>query len=175
MQEQNVYAEILMIIALLFFCLGLVTKFIGFTQFERLNGILSGEIIFKTELIEIENEEYKLKEIKRIEISNEDYKGKRINYTSGNLGPALSNGTGNFLLIILNIEKSIKVNFEMINSNDIQKIRKELINYHINSKVDFWSLAHILGEESTEEIAELTSEIEKYSTTANSGLAQLGF
>ncbi len=168
--EQNIISKVFMIIALMGFCAGLVTKFMGLTQIEKLDGILDGDVVFKIDSIEIENRNYSLNEIKRIVISNEDYSGKLIHTSSGNLGPALSNGTGNHIIIFLHSGESKKVNFEMINSNDFQKVRNELINYHVNSKIDFWSLAHILGEKSTTEISELTSEIEKFSTIANSSL-----
>ncbi|MFN3969700.1 hypothetical protein [Flavobacterium sp.] len=168
--EQNYVSKTCMAIALIGFFAGLVTKFIGFSQFEKLQGILDGYLVFKVDSIEIENREYNLNEIKRIVISNDDYSGKLVGTSRGHLGPALSNGTGNHIILFLNSRESKKVNFEMINSNDFQKVRNELINYHVNSKIDFWSLAHILGEKSTTEIAELTSEIEKFSTIANSRL-----
>lgn len=170
--EQNYVSRTFMVIALMGFLAGLVTKFIGFSQFEKLNGILEGYIVFKTDSIEIENNDYNLNQIKRIVISNDDYSGKLIGTSRGHLGPALSNGTGNHIILILNSGESKKVNFELVNPDDFQKLRNELISYHVNSKIDFWSLANILGEESTTEIAELTSEIENYGTTANSGFAQ---
>ena len=165
--KQNYISKMFMIIALLGFVSGLITKFIGFSQIEKLRGILEGDLVFKIDSIEIENKSYELKEIKRIVISNDDYSGKLIHMNRGNFGPALSNGTRNHIIIFLNSGESIKVNFELLNSNDFQKVRNELINYHINSKIDFWSLADILGEKSTTEIAELTTEIKNYNTTTS--------
>ena len=52
-------------------------------------------------------------------------------------------------------------NYELYNSNDIQKIRDELINYYLNGKIELDNLANALGEKSRSEIAELKLEIEK--------------
>lgn len=167
--QQNTLSKSFMIIALLGFVAGLVTKFMGFSQIEKLKGKLEGHLIFNFDSIEIENKEYKLSELKRIVISNNDYRGKLVNTSSGDLGPALSNGTRNHIILFLNSGESIRVNFELLNSNDFQKVRSELINYHVNSKIDFWSLAYILGKKSSAEVTKLTSEIKNYGTTANSG------
>ncbi len=160
--EENIVHNIFIGIALAAFCSGLITKLLGFTQIERLEGILDGYITFKMDSIEIENKDYSLSEIKRIEIYNDDYNGKLIHTSRGNLGPALSNGTRNYLILFFNSGEQLKVNFELINSNDFQKVRNELINYHINSKIDFWSIANILGEKSPKETSELTEEINKH-------------
>ncbi len=160
--ENSYFNKIFIGIALLAFCSGIINKFIGFTQIEKLEGVLDGCLVFKTNSIEIENNNFQLNEIKRIEIYNDDYRGKLIHTSSGNLGPALSNGTRNYIILFLISGEQIKVNFELINSDDFQKIRTELINYHVNSKIDFWSLANILGEKSSKETSELTEEINKH-------------
>lgn len=153
---------------------GLVLKFIGLTKIESLRGNLEGYLSFEKEFIIVDEEIYFLEKIRSIQIFNDDYSGKLVNTSKGNLGPALSNGTNNFIIIFLESGKNKKYQFEMINSNDFQKSRTILIEYHIKKKIDFWELANVLGEKSTEEIAELTKEIEvikftQTSTTINPG------
>lgn len=138
----------------------LITRFLGFFKIEKASGILKGFISFNDDSIEVDNIEYNLEDIKRIEISNEDYRGKLSNLHG--FGAALSNGTDNYIVLHFIAGKSKKYNFEMIDSNDFQKIRIQLIKYHIKSKIDFWSLAHILGEKSPKETSELTNEIKKH-------------
>lgn len=160
--ENSYFNKIFIGITVLAFFSGIINKFIGFTKIEKLGGILDGYIVFKSNSIEIENNSFELNEIKRIEIYNDDYRGKLIHTSSGNFGPALSNGTRNYLILFLISGEQKKVNFELINSYDFQKIRTELINYHVKSKIDFWSLANILGEKSSKETSELTEEIKKH-------------
>ena len=54
------YNKIFLVIALMGFCSGLISKFIGFSQIEPLRGVLAGYITFKINSIEIENKEYPL-------------------------------------------------------------------------------------------------------------------
>jgi hypothetical protein len=148
--------------------IGLIFKFKGITQMEPLRGKLDGYLVFEKESINVDGKLYSLNEIKKLKISNDDYSGKLINTSKGNIGPALSNGTNNSIIIFLESGKTKSYQFELINSNDFQNIRTTLIEYYVKKKIDFWELASILGEKSTKEVAELTNEIEAISTTANS-------
>ena len=166
--ENNLFERIFQVIAISGLFIALIVKFIGFSKIEKIDGTFYGYLIFKENSIEVNDKSYDLAEIKRIEISNDDYNGKLVNVASGNFGPALSNGTNNHIIIFLNSGETKKFNFQLINSNDFQKLRTEFINYHVKSKVDFWSLANILGEKSSKEIAELTTQIKTSGTSANS-------
>ena len=141
--------------------IGIFYKIKNFTKTESLRGTLEGDLIFEKESIVINNKPYPLDEINKIKISNDDYIGKLINYTRGNVGPALSNGTNNYLVIFLKSKETVKISFELINSNDFQKIKKPLIEYYLREKIDFEELKYILGEKSRSDIQELHEEISK--------------
>ena len=140
---------------------GIFYKFKGFTEIEPLRGILEGELIFEKESITINNKPYSLDEINKIKISNDDYIGKLIHTSKGQIGPALSNGINNSLILFLKSKETVKISFELINSNDFQKIKKTLIEYHLREKIDFEELKYILGEKSRSDIQELHEEISK--------------
>ncbi|MFA9187312.1 hypothetical protein AAGV33_02720 [Flavobacterium sp. FBOR7N2.3] len=140
---------------------GIFLKLKSLTEIEPLRGILEGELVFEKEFIIIDNKQYSLYEINSIKISNDDYIGKLINYTRGNVGPALSNGTNNYLVIFLKSKAPIKIFFELINSNDFQKTKPILIEYYIKKKIDFEELKYVLGEKSRSDIQELKEEIKK--------------
>jgi len=143
---------------------GLILKFRGLTQIEPLRGTLEGDLIFERESINIGGKSYSLDEINSIQINNDDYSGKLINITRGNIGPALSNGTNNSVILFLKSKETKKYLFELINSNDFQNVRMILIEYHLKGKIDFWELANVLGDKSSSEINDLTDEITKIST-----------
>jgi len=148
--------------------IGLILKFKGFTQIEPVQGKLEGDLIFEKDSIIIDNVVYLLHEIKTIKISNDDYSGKLVNTSKGQIGPALSNGTYNWIIIFLQSGKSKKYFFELINSNDFQNVRSQLINYYLNGKIEFLEVANVLGEKSNVEIQEFKKEVEKIGTAANS-------
>ena len=166
--ENEIFFRVLQILLITFFAAGLVTKFIGFSKVENLPGIIDGYLIFEENQILIGKEKYSLDEIKKIQISNDDYQGKLVNMSSGNLGAALSNGANNFIIIYFKTGKTTRHQFQLLKSDDFQKIRNILILYHVKNKMDFWELANVLGEKSSNEIAELTNEIEKIGTATNS-------
>ena len=164
--ESNLFDKIFQWTIVLTLMCGLATKLKGFTQIEPLNGKIDGFLIFDQQFIKVKNEVFPIETIRKIQISNEDYRGKLSRISKGNFGPALSNGTNNFIIIFFESGKTKKIKFELQNSNDFQIIRETLIDYHLIGKIDFWELAQVLGEKSTSETLALTSEIEKRSTTA---------
>jgi len=142
---------------------GILLKFKGFTEIEPLRGNLEGDLIFEKESLIVNKKQYLLDEIHKIQISNDDYIGKLINFTQGNIVPALSNGTNNHLIIFLKSKETIKVFFELINSNDFQKAKPILIEYYLKKKIDFEELKYVLGEKSLQDIRELKEEITRIS------------
>jgi len=165
--ESNLFDRIFQWTIVLTLVCGLVTKFKGFTQIEPLNGKIDGFLSFEQQFIKVKDEVFPIETIRKIQISNEDYRGKLSGISKGNFGPALSNGTNNFIVIFLESGKTKRFQFELLNSNDFQNVRETLIDYHLIGKIDYWELAQVLGEKSTNETLALTSEIEKRSTTAN--------
>lgn len=141
--------------------IGIFYKIKNFTKTESLRGTLEGDLIFEKESIVINNKPYPLDEINKIKISNDDYIGKLIHTSKGQIGPALSNGTNNSLILFLKSKETVKISFELINSNDFQKIKKPLIEYYLREKIDFEELKYILGEKSRSDIQELHEEISK--------------
>lgn len=159
--EKNIINNIFMSILGLAFIAGLILKFIGFTQIERLNGKLDGYLIFDKDYVQVRDEVFPIGTIHKIQISNDDYYGKLVRISRGNFGQALSNGTNNFVVLFLKSNQTKQFQYELRNSDDFQKIRETLIDYHLKGKIDFWELAKVLGEESTSETLELAAEIER--------------
>lgn len=159
--EENFFDKFFIWVTIFVFFCGLVSKFIGLTKIEPLRGNLEGYLTFEKEFININEKIYLLEKIKTIQISNDDYSGKLIHTSSGNLGPALSNGTNNFIIIFLEGGKTKKHQFELINSNDFQNVRTILIEYYLKRKIEFWELANVLGEKSSSEIRDLKIEIDE--------------
>lgn len=146
---------------------GIFSKFKNLTKIEPLRGTLDGDLVFEKDSITINSEPHSLDEINKIKISNDDYTGKLINYTKGNVGPALSNGTNNYLVIFLKSKETIKVFFELINSNDFQKIKPILIEYYLKGKMDFDEMTYVLGEKSRSDLREIKEEINKIRNSKN--------
>jgi hypothetical protein len=159
--EENFIDKLFGWFAVCGFIFGLILKFNNLNKIEPLRGKLEGYISFQKESITVGKEIHQIETIRNIKISNDDYIGKLVNFTKGNLGPALSNGINNSILIFLESNQSRKYQFELINSDDFQKVRHELISYYICGKIEFDEIANVLGEKSRSEIAELKLEIEK--------------
>jgi hypothetical protein len=155
-------------LAIIGMIIGLILKFKGLTQIEPIRGKLEGYLVFEKESINIDGKLYLLDEIKKIRLTNDDYSGKLINTSKGNIGPALSNGTNNSIIIFLSSKETIQSHFELINSNDFQNIKTILLEYYLKEKIDFDELKNLLGVKNREETRELKEEITKISTTANS-------
>ncbi|KAF2514736.1 hypothetical protein EYY60_03305 [Flavobacterium zhairuonense] len=162
--EHNLIDEIFGWFAVSTFMFGIILKFYNSNKIEPLRGKLEGYLSFEKEAITVGNEIYPLEKIRKIKISNDDYVGRLAHISSGNLGPALSNGTNNFLILFFESSTSKRYAFELINSDDFQKVRETLIDYYLIGKIDYWELAYILGEKSTSEIRALNDEINKKRT-----------
>ncbi len=153
---------------LLAFVAGFILKLLGLSKIEPLKGKLDGFLIFDKDFIQAKDDVFPIETIRKIQISNEDYYGKLARISGGNFEPALSNGTNNFLVIYFESFQTKQIQYELLNSDDFLKIRETLINYHLKGKIDFWELAKVLGEKSTNETLALTAEIKTRDTTANS-------
>ena len=170
--EENLIDKVFMWLAVCTFMFGVILKFYNIGRYELIHGKFEGYLIFEKEKITVCEEIYLIEKIRTIKISNDDYSGKLVNTSRGNLGPALSNGTRNFIIIYFESGESKRYQFEQINSNDFQKVRQELISYYLNGKIEFDEVANVLGEKSQSEVAEFKTEIEKERTTANSSYPQ---
>jgi hypothetical protein len=142
---------------------GLYFKLRGLTQVEPLRGKLEGYLVFEKESIIINGKSYLLDQISKFKLTNDDYIGKIIHTSKGNIGPALSNGTNNSIIIFLKSKETIQIQFELINSNDFQNIRTTLIEYYLKTKIDFEEIANILGAKNRSEIRKLKEEITQIS------------
>lgn len=165
--EKNFFDTIFIWLAVSTSMFAVILKFYNLDKIEALRGKLEGYLLFEKESIIVGNEVFPIEKIRTIKISNDDYSGGLKNISKGNLGPALSNGTNNFILIYFESGESKKYQFELINSDDFQKVRDKLIDYHIIGKIDYWELAQVLGERSTSETLALTDEIERKRATVN--------
>lgn len=159
--EENLFDKIFQYLMIGCFIIGLILKFKGFTEIEPLRGKLDGSIVFNKDSISVKDEIFQIDEVRKIQISNDDYNGRLNGTSKGNFGPALSNGTNNFIVIFFESGISKRYQFELINSDDFQKIRNILIEYHLKGKMDFDEIANVLGEKSSEEIRDFKNEIIK--------------
>lgn len=159
--EQNSIDKVCIWFVISAFMFGIVLKFYNIGRYEPIRGKFEGYLIFEKEKITVCEETYPIEKIRTIKISNDDYSGKLVNNSKGNLGPALSNGTRNFIIIYFESGESKRYQFELINENDFQKVRQELINYYLLGKIDFDEIADVLGEKSRTEVADFKVEIEK--------------
>tara|TARA_R110000868_G_scaffold98459_3_gene271078 strand:- start:37203 stop:37832 length:630 start_codon:yes stop_codon:yes gene_type:complete len=161
--EKNFLNNTLLGMMLITVICGIILGVIGIPKTEPLKGKIDGFLTFEMNSIEIGNKVFEIEKIKNIEISNDDYYGKIVASVRGNFNSPRSNGVANFIKLKLYSGELKMCNYELYNSNDIQKIRDELINYYLNEKIELDNLANILGEKSESEIAELKFEIEKKS------------
>ncbi|EOG6905748.1 hypothetical protein ACRZOL_002522, partial [Flavobacterium psychrophilum] len=159
--EENLIDKVFMWLAVSTFAFGGILKFYNLGRYEPIRGKFEGYLSFEKDKITVCNEIYLIEKIRKIKISNDDYSGKLVNISKGDLGPALSNGTRNLLIIYFESGESKRYQFELINSDDFQKVRQELINYYHLGKIDFDELANVLGEKSRSEVAEFKAVIEK--------------
>jgi hypothetical protein len=159
--EKNVLNNTLLGIMLITSICGMILRLIGIPKAEPLQGEIDGFLTFEMNSIQIENEIFEIEKIKNIEITNDDYYGKIVSSGKGNFNSARSNGVENFIKLKLYSGELKICNYELYNSNDIQKIRDELINYYLNGKIELDNLSYVLGEKSRSEKAELKLEIEK--------------
>ncbi|ENA1793460.1 hypothetical protein ABF176_000256 [Flavobacterium psychrophilum] len=159
--EKNFLNNALLGIVFIAVICGIILGVIGIPKTEPLQGKIDGFLTFEMNSIIIGNELFEIEKIKNIEISNDDYYGKIVASVKGNFNSPRSNGVANFIKLKLYSGELKMCNYELYNSNDIQKIRDELINYYLNGKIEFDILANVLGEKSESEIAELKLEIEK--------------
>ncbi|MBC5864642.1 hypothetical protein [Flavobacterium turcicum] len=158
--EENLLDKVLLWFVLSTFMFGVILKFYNIGKYEPIRGKLLGYLIFEKDKLTVCDEIYPIENIKNIKIYNNDYSGKLVNTSQGNLGPALSNGTSNHIIIFFESGKSKRHQFELINSDDLQKVRKELINYYLKGKIEFDEITNVLGEKSRSEVAEFKLEIE---------------
>ena len=146
------------------FGIGILARLIGSFIRQPLRGTLDGFIELNICGIKIDQKYFPLSEIKKINISNDDFYGKRINLNRSNLNSTISNGVNNELEITLNTGVIEKCYFQLYYPNDLQKNKKELINYHKAEKLDINILINTLGIEKNE-VVEFKKSIE--STPAN--------
>lgn len=128
---------------------------------DSLKGSLEGFIIFKNDVLEIGNETLPINSLKNIEISNEDYYGKMRLRCRGDFNSTFSNGVKNHITITFLSNEQKTYNFQLLNANDFQNVRKELIEYYKKEKMTFENICKVLGEESKKEIDEFKLELSK--------------
>ena len=121
--EKNSINNTILGIILVTFISGMTLRFIGIPVTEPLQGEIDGFLTFEMGSVEIGNDRIKIDTIRNIEISNEDYYGKIVASGTGNFNSCRSNGVANIIKLKLYSGELKKCNFQMYNSNDIQKIR----------------------------------------------------
>ncbi|MFH6999972.1 hypothetical protein ACHRVZ_18770 [Flavobacterium sp. FlaQc-57] len=155
--EKGLFEDVIMKLMLGLFILVFILKTIGLTKPKAINGEFSGFLEFYEDYIIIDQEKFKINEIKSIEISNDDYYGKPDAITG--FEPSLSNGTNNQILLRFKSGITKSYNFELYNEYDMEKVEEELFYYYSKGKIDFFELAKILRIKSKTEIEEFRNKI----------------
>lgn len=157
--ENELFEKILIFCFIGTYIAGLGLKFYGLGTTKDFDGELDGFLVFDFNQITIKDRAIDIADVANISIDNNDYYGRQYANDRNDLNPASSNGSGNFAVITLKSGETLKTQFIMGRSDDFQKIRKELIGYHVKGKIALEALSNILGERSSNEIELLKSEI----------------
>jgi hypothetical protein len=142
--EENEFDKYLMFLFVGTFFLGIILKSFRIFKPDPLRGELDGFLTFEFNHITAQEKIFKLDEIKKIRITNDDYYGKSKG-SGKTFNSNLSNGVHNLCEIILLNGTSFVYHYELYNSDDLQKVRNELINYYKQNKLDFQNLTDVLG------------------------------
>jgi hypothetical protein len=157
--EKNFFDEFVIGIVFLTFFIAIILSIKGFTKPDPLRGMLNGFITFEKEKITFNQQIFTLDDIKKIEITNNDYYGRIKSRSKGNFNSTRSNGVDNKIEITLNNNEKKTFYFELYNSDDLQMVKKELINYYLNDKLHFLNLIDVLNITKYEEIQKFKEEI----------------
>ena len=157
--ERNFFDESVIGFFILTFFVGFVLKIRGFSIPDPLRGSLNGFIIFEKEKIVFNQQTFHLEELKKIEITKNDYYGRIKSNSKGNFNSIRSNGVDNKINITFFNGEKKEFYFELYNSNDLQKVKDELINYYLNGKLHFLNLIDVLDITEYEEIQVFKKEI----------------
>ena len=157
--EKNFFDEFVIGVFILTFFIGIVLSVRGFAKPDPLRGVLNGFITFEKEKITFDQQIFRLEDFKKIEITNNDYYGRLKSYSKGNFNSTISNGVDNKIEITFYNGEKKMFYFELYNSEDLQKVKEELINYYLNGKMHFLNLIDVLGITKYEEIQNFKEEI----------------
>lgn len=159
--ESNIVEMIFGISGIIMVFIFLILTLIGIARPDSLKGYLEGYIIFKPEEIEVGEESIPISGIKSIEISNDDYYGKIKIRSKGDFNSPVSNGVNNCVTITLLSNEQKKYHYQLLNAEDFQRVREELIHYYKYGKMTFENVCNVLGEESEKEIEEFRIEVSR--------------
>lgn len=133
-----VYTVFGIIFSILFFSIS------SLFRYEKLNGYFEGNLVFSKKYIKINNTKHKIEDIYQIEIYNNSIKGKFL-INSSKLEPKLSNGTDNYLKIILKENyKEIIVFYLQTKDSLIKSQKEEFISYYYSNILSWNNLKMIV-------------------------------
>ena len=142
-----------------------IYKLIQMKRHEKIWGTFTGDLIFYSDKISVNNIIYNISDINRIEIDARDYY-ERDNYgiaAKHDFNGSLSNGIDNQLIIYFNNGQSQCIRFEQRKKGDLLKLKVILIDYYSQNKLSMLKLLEALNITDYAEIQEF-----KKNTTANS-------
>ena len=96
----------------------------SFTEYEKLNGEIIGELILQNDFLEINGQKYSFKAIRDFKIETENFNGKRnrINPVLNFPQPFYSKGKGNYFRLQTNDNKQFSEEFIIENEMEILEI-----------------------------------------------------
>ncbi len=132
----------------LFSCMGfgLFFSLLRVNKVRYLEGEFTGELEFLMDQISANGKVYKLNEIQHIKIDAKDFRGYwNIFSFEGNFGDSYqSNGTDNFLELLLNSGEKVRIQFEQKYENQIHSDQDILKHYCNSGRLNYASLKDLL-------------------------------
>ena len=124
-------------------------------------GEFSGEIVFLDNLIEVDNQKFKMNEIHKLDFLNaSDIQGRhKISYS---FEPRLSHGLDNIFILRLKNDSEIRVNFLQTEWQRLKKFEEILIIYHQRGILHWLTLLDILGIQDYKKIQEFKNQMKNY-------------
>ena len=152
--EKSSIQTYLLTLSLILMMIGYGFKLNGFYKIQQLQGNYIGSLIFCNEYIEINKTKINLDDIEKIEITGVDWYGLQTGnyvlayyYENG-----LSNGIENHLIIKLNDNKKIKVQFQKSYACEFTEIEPIIKYYYKTDKMYLSNCAEILCLDTKEKV-----------------------
>jgi hypothetical protein len=162
--ELSYFSIIPLALCPLIFISAIIVSLYNLDRYRTLNGDLKGEIVFTNDSIVVNGVVNDIDNLIKIDFKVTDYKGFRFYHKS--FRPKLSNGTDNTVSLKLK-DKRITYHFQVLKKGDMNNVRMQLINYHLQGKLHWLQLLNILGYSEYEDIQEFKKEVSLLSNKIN--------
>lgn len=150
---------------ILFNILWITVALVGFYYYSlmRIDGDLGSDELFKKlvfhkDRIVIDNEIINLNDIQKITIKAFDFVRDERPFIMQNNRTSYSLGVSNHLAIVLDTDKVINIQFQLISEKELLKVKDELINYYQEGKISLLNITEALHITKYEDIQQFTED-----------------